>query len=66
MKLLILLVGMVLILEGIPYVAAPDAMQNWLRKLSETPPAQLRAMGLIAMAIGLLICFVVQKTSFFQ
>lgn len=65
MKLLILLIGLILILEGLPYVAAPEAMQNWLRKLSDIQPGQLRVMGLIAMGIGLVICFVVQKTSLF-
>jgi uncharacterized protein len=66
MKLFILLVGLVLILEGIPYVAAPEAMQEWLKKLSGINPGQLRAVGLMAMAIGLLLIFVVQKTSLFQ
>ena len=65
MKLLILLLGLVFIIEGMPYVAAPEAMQNWLKKLSEMQPGQLRVAGLVAMGIGLLICFVVQKTSFF-
>jgi hypothetical protein len=66
MKLLILLIGMVLILEGMPYVAAPEAMRDWLEKLSKMPPAQLRAMGLIAMGIGVVICIIVQKTSLFS
>lgn len=66
MKLFILLVGLVLVLEGIPYVAAPEAMQEWLKKLSDISPGRLRTIGLLAMAIGLLIIFVVQKTSLFQ
>lgn len=66
MKLLVLLIGMVLVLEGLPYVAAPEAMQDWLKKISSISPSQLRIMGLIAMIIGLLICYVVQKTSLFQ
>ena len=66
MKLLTLLLGLVLIVEGAPYVAAPEAMQNWLKKLADIHPNQLRAMGLIAMAIGLGICFIVQKTHLFQ
>jgi len=66
MKLLTLLLGLVLIVEGLPYVAAPEAMQNWLRKLSEISPSQLRAVGLVAMASGLIICFVVQRTTLFQ
>ncbi len=66
MKLLTLLLGLVLIVEGLPYVAAPEAMQNWLKKLSEIHPHQLRGMGLFAMLLGLAICLVVQKTSLFQ
>ena len=66
MKILTLLIGLVLILEGLPYVAAPEAMQGWLKKLSDTSPNVLRSMGLFAMALGLAIVFVVQKTSFFD
>ncbi len=66
MKLLILLIGMVLILEGLPYVAAPEAMKEWLRKLNEMDAAQLRTMGVVAMGIGLFICFLVQKTTLFS
>jgi uncharacterized protein YjeT (DUF2065 family) len=66
MKLLLLLIGMVLILEGMPYVAAPEAMREWLLKLSQMPAAQLRTIGLIAMAIGLFICFIAQRSSIFS
>ena len=59
MKLLLLLIGMVLILEGLPYVAAPEAMKGWLQKLSEFPASQLRSVGLIAMVSGFLICWLV-------
>lgn len=66
MKLFLLLIGLVLILEGIPYVAAPEAMQEWLKKLSAVDAGWLRSVGLLAMAVGLLIIFVVQNTSLFQ
>jgi len=66
MKLLTLLVGLILILEGLPYVAAPDGMRNWLKKLSETSAGKLRSMGLIAMTIGVAICYIAQKTSLFN
>jgi uncharacterized protein YjeT (DUF2065 family) len=65
MKLFILLIGMVLIFEGLPYVAAPESMQAWLKKISEMPPGQLRFMGLIAMATGLLLCWIIQGDSLF-
>jgi len=66
MKLFILLIGLILILEGLPYVASPEGMQEWLKKISSMSPAQLRSMGLIAMAIGLGICYIAQKTSLFS
>ena len=62
MKLLITLVGLVLILEGLPYLAFPKAMQDWLRQLSELEPNILRGMGLIAMVIGFLLCYITQRT----
>jgi uncharacterized protein YjeT (DUF2065 family) len=60
MKLFILLIGMVLIFEGLPYVAAPESMQAWLQKISEMSPKQLRIMGLLAMISGLFICWIIQ------
>lgn len=62
MKLLFLLIGLIFILEGLPYAAFPEAMRKWLVKLTELPPHQLRVMGFTAMGLGLLICWIVQKT----
>lgn len=66
MKLMILLVGMVMILEGIPYVAAPQSMKGWLAKISEMDASVLRSLGLFSMLGGLLICWLVQGTSLFD
>lgn len=52
MKLLITLIGLVFVLEGLPYVVSPEGMQRWLRQLVEMKPAQLRVIGGIAMAAG--------------
>ncbi|PIE55724.1 MAG: hypothetical protein CSA34_08100 [Desulfobulbus propionicus] len=65
MKLLITLVGLVFILEGLPYLAAPEGMQRWLRQLLEMHPGQLRVMGLIAMAFGFFLCFLGQRSGVF-
>lgn len=61
MKLLLLLAGMILIVEGLPYAAAPEAMRQWLAKLSELPAGYLRIIGIIAMVCGFLLCFAIQK-----
>ena len=66
MKLLFTLIGVVFILEGLPYLTFPEAMQRWLRQLMEMRPAQLRIVGLFAVGIGLLICFVTLRTNLFN
>lgn len=62
MKYLVSLIGVVLILEALPYVAFPEAMQNWLKQLAEMNPAVLRVLGLLAMGVGLLLCYITQRT----
>ena len=66
MKLLITLIGLVLVLEGLPYVASPEAMQRWLRQIVELPPRQLRRVGLVAMVVGFVLCFLAQQTELFD
>ncbi len=62
MKTLITLIGLVLIFEGLPYVAFPETMQRWLRQLSEMPPNKLKSNGLLAMALGFLLCYLGQRS----
>ncbi len=66
MKIVLLLLGMVLIVEGIPYVASPESMRRWLRTISEMKAESLRVMGLLSMSAGLLICWIVQRSGFFN
>ena len=66
MKLLFTLIGLVFILEGLPYLTFPEAMQKWLQQLMEMKPYQLRLVGLFAVGIGLLICYVSLRTSLFN
>ncbi len=65
MKTLLLCIGLVFVLEGLPYMANPEAMRHWLKKLSELPAEELRILGAALMAVGFFICFVVQKTGLF-
>ena len=62
MNYLVTLIGLVLVLEALPYVAFPEAMQDWLKQLSEMNPAMLRIFGLVAMGLGLLLCYITQRT----
>jgi uncharacterized protein YjeT (DUF2065 family) len=66
MKFLFTLIGLVFILEGLPYLTFPEAMQRWLRQLMDMKPLQLRVIGLCAVGVGLLICYVTLRTSLFN
>jgi uncharacterized protein YjeT (DUF2065 family) len=66
MKFLFTLIGLVFILEGLPYLTFPEAMQRWLQQLLEMRPAQLRIVGLFAVGVGLLICYVTLQTGLFN
>ena len=57
MKLLLCLIGLVLIVEGLPYFAFPDKMKKWMRMIQETPDSQLRIIGFTAMCVGLLVVY---------
>ena len=57
MKLLLCLLGLVLIVEGLPYFAFPGKMKEWMSMVREIPDSHLRVMGFLAMALGLLIAY---------
>ncbi len=54
-------IGLVLIIEGIPYFAFPDKMKVLLSKLPEMPSSSLRAFGITAIIIGLVLIFLSQR-----
>ena len=62
MKLLVTVLGLIFILEAIPYVLFPEAMQRWLARIGQMPPGALRATGLVALGVGLLLCYLTQRT----
>jgi len=47
--------GLVLVLEGALYALFPQGMINTMRRLPDIPPATLRLMGLISVALGWLL-----------
>ena len=57
MKLLFCLIGLVLIVEGLPYFASPGKMKKWMEKVQEMPDHHLRIMGFAAMAVGLIMAY---------
>lgn len=57
MKLFFCLLGLVLVIEGLPYFAFPDRMKQWIGKIREVPDSQLRIMGFLAVCIGLALAY---------
>jgi len=57
MKFFLCIIGMVLIIEGLPYFAFPEKIKSYLMKVYETPEGTLRVMGLVAVIVGLLLVY---------
>lgn len=62
MSFFLCVIGMVMIVEGLPYFAFPEKMKPWLQKLMETPEQSLRRLGFGLMAIGLGLVYVGLRT----
>ena len=58
MKLLLCLLGLVMVVEGFPYLAFPDKMKKWLMQIQQVPDKQLRVIGFFAMCCGLAITYI--------
>ena len=52
--------GFVLVLEGLTYALVPRHMQNMMRMMQERSPEQLRVMGTVVLALGVIVIWLVQ------
>lgn len=57
MDFFLCVIGMVLIIEGVPYFAVPDQMKRWVAKMMQMSPGVLRRFGLVMMAAGLFLVY---------
>lgn len=49
--------GLVMILEGIPYFLAPQKMREWVLRIVDLPDRFLRLSGFFLMLLGLLTVY---------
>lgn len=49
--------GMVLIIEGLPYFLFPEKLKIYMMKMVAIPPATLRFLGISAMLAGLVLLY---------
>jgi len=57
MKYFLCVIGMVMIIEGLPYFAFPEKMKSWVAKMVEMQENALRIMGLLLMVTGIFLIF---------
>ncbi len=57
MKYFLCVLGMVFIIEGLPYFAFPEKIKIYLGKVIQIPDASLRVAGLLAMIAGLVLLY---------
>lgn len=58
MKDLLCVIGLIFIIEGLPYFLFPEKLKIYLAKLITMPDSTLRFIGISAMIIGLILLYV--------
>lgn len=58
MEFFLCVIGMVMIVEGIPYFVSPDKMKRMIRMVTELPDPSLRGFGGLLMALGLVLVYI--------
>ncbi len=53
--------GLVLIIEGLPYFAFPEQVKELAKRLPDMPDSVLRGLGILLMLSGLLIAYIGKK-----
>ena len=49
--------GMVLVIEGLPYFTFPDTMKEVMKKIPQLPSYRLRVFGIVLISLGLLLMY---------
>ena len=57
MKFFLCVMGMVLIIEGLPYLAFPDKMKEMVQMIISFDDTRLRRFGFILMVTGLCVVY---------
>jgi len=57
MKYFLCVLGMVFIIEGLPYFAFPEKVKAYLLKIQEMSASTLRLLGLSAIIAGLILVY---------
>ncbi len=66
MKFFVTVLGLLMVLEGLPYFAFPEKMQALMRQIEKMNPDHLRLVGFVSTLVGLVICYIAQRTDIFS
>ena len=57
MKFFLCVIGMVMVVEGLPYFAFPEKMKFVIQKVIEMPDKALQKFGFVLMLIGMCLVY---------
>jgi uncharacterized protein YjeT (DUF2065 family) len=57
MKFFLCVLGLVFVIEGLPYFAFPGTIKSYLMKVYQLPNGTLRIFGFFSVVIGLLLVY---------
>lgn len=60
MDIVLAVLGALLIIEGLPYLAFPSKVRQWAAALQEAQDSPMRVIGLVAVISGLLLLVAVR------
>jgi len=60
MTFILTVLGVLLVFEGIPYLAFPSKVREWALMLGDVDDRSLRLLGLLSMAAGLVLILVLR------
>ena len=58
MKDFLCVLGLIFIIEGLPYFVFPEKLKLYLAKIITMPDSTLRFLGITAMIVGLIILYI--------
>ncbi len=61
MEYFLTVLGMVLIVEGLPYFTFPEKMKSIMEKIPQMPTHWLRVFGILSITIGLLFIYLARN-----
>ncbi len=61
MELFLCVMGMVMVVEGLPYFAFPEKMKSVMSAVQQQPDAVLRVFGTVLIMLGLLIVYLARN-----